>query len=138
MLPWEMLLLLGYHQLTPCSIFSRRLGARGGGGDERRHGDHRKKEKRGVVIHDVSSPSPSVGEADFISTMDTLVCGQTRTSEDVRHSQKDQVSTLQPGEPEPEHPWESNPQPSVTSGMLGHHHHHTTTSRFTHQSVSGR
>lgn len=25
---WEMLLLLGYHQLTPCSIFRRRLGVR--------------------------------------------------------------------------------------------------------------
>lgn len=27
-LHWEMLLLLGYHQLTPCSIFRRRLGVR--------------------------------------------------------------------------------------------------------------
>lgn len=31
MLLWEMLLLLGYHQLTPCSIFRRRLGVRGVG-----------------------------------------------------------------------------------------------------------
>lgn len=46
MLPWEMLLLLGYHQLTPCSIFRRRLGSeRGGGGDECIDGEHEEKRK---------------------------------------------------------------------------------------------
>lgn len=45
---WEMLLLLGNHQLTPSSIFRRMLRDRGvGEGSNTRDGGHERKEREG-------------------------------------------------------------------------------------------
>lgn len=46
MVLWEMLLLLGYHQLTPCSIFRRMLRDGGvGEGSDTRDGEHERKKR---------------------------------------------------------------------------------------------
>ena len=82
MLPWEMLLLLGYHQLTPCSIFRRRLGVRRVGEGTSAAMESRRKRRK----DEFSSP-----QAASVSTMDALVSGQTRTGKDVQHSQQDQL-----------------------------------------------